>query len=104
VGNERSAPKGYYNLGVAHGIAGIIHLLNQVSTTPVVSPAQARQTTKEAEMTHPLVDLIDRRIQTFDCAVSPNNLNASILSLLVAIELRDTFREVIGRDGEIPQK
>jgi hypothetical protein len=31
-------PNGYYNLGVAHGIPGIIHFLNEVSATQIVEP------------------------------------------------------------------
>lgn len=34
-------PDGYYNLGVAHGIPGIIHFLSQVSTTTIIEPSRS---------------------------------------------------------------
>lgn len=34
----QQCPNGYYNLGVAHGVPGIIHLLAQISETNVIEP------------------------------------------------------------------
>jgi len=39
----KQAPKGYYNLGVAHGIPGIIHFLAQISTTTAVEPERSHR-------------------------------------------------------------
>lgn len=33
---RRRAPDGYYNLGVAHGVPGIIHFLSELSAIPIV--------------------------------------------------------------------
>jgi len=35
---REKCPNGYYNLGVAHGIPGIIHFLSEVSATDIVPP------------------------------------------------------------------
>jgi lantibiotic biosynthesis protein len=36
-------PNGYYNLGVAHGVPGVVHLLGQISATTAVEPERLRR-------------------------------------------------------------
>jgi hypothetical protein len=38
---RQQCPNGYYNLGVAHGIPGIIHLISEISTTNIVERERA---------------------------------------------------------------
>ncbi|MFZ0771836.1 MAG: lanthionine synthetase C family protein [Candidatus Sulfotelmatobacter sp.] len=40
---REQAPNGYYNLGVAHGIPGIIHFLSEVSATAIVDQGRSRR-------------------------------------------------------------
>jgi len=40
---RQQCPQGYYNLGVAHGIPGVIHFLNEVSGTDLVEPARSNK-------------------------------------------------------------
>jgi hypothetical protein len=40
---REQCPNGYYNLGVAHGIPGIIHFLSEVSSAGVVDPQRAHR-------------------------------------------------------------
>ncbi|MFZ0322201.1 MAG: lanthionine synthetase C family protein [Candidatus Sulfotelmatobacter sp.] len=39
---REQCPNGYYNLGVAHGIPGIIHLLSEISVTSIVDQQRSR--------------------------------------------------------------
>jgi hypothetical protein len=40
---RKDYPSGYFNLGVAHGIPGIIHFLSQVSTSGIVDPKRSHR-------------------------------------------------------------
>jgi hypothetical protein len=40
---REQSPNGYYNLGVAHGIPGVIHFLSELSTTEIVDPARSHE-------------------------------------------------------------
>jgi hypothetical protein len=40
---QEQCPNGYYNLGVAHGIPGIIHFLSEVSATAIVDKPRSRR-------------------------------------------------------------
>ncbi len=40
---REQCPNGYYNLGVAHGIPGIIHFLSEVSATTIVDQHRSRR-------------------------------------------------------------
>jgi lantibiotic biosynthesis protein len=40
---REQCPNGYYNLGVAHGIPGIIHFLSEVTATDIVDQARSHE-------------------------------------------------------------
>jgi hypothetical protein len=40
---QKQCPNGYYNLGVAHGIPGIIHFLSEVSATAIIDKPRSHQ-------------------------------------------------------------